>query len=909
LQIYLKITKKEYALYLFIYILYKFAKEYHYFSNYVKTNYSMKKNNIFTNAIIVLFLNLFFCPIHSIIAIGYNTRNHPDSVYTFAYHYGDPHSGLRIAYSIDNRYWIPLGNDYSFVKSDFGSWGPFKTMYNPSTLYDNGTWYVVWSVANNINQFATTKSEDFWIWKPQSYPYLYNSNSLINPILRKKGKKFELYYKTNDNNYYVVFSDDFNNWSDSRQINAETYDSVSNLKSIIINGKEYEGNINKVPYSTINKLIINVDNSQTRNALFNESCRDDINRFKNIESISGVLDLTSNIKPISSNLIGIFFEDINYSADGGLYAELIQNRDFEYNEMDRKEWNAKSFWETDSSTEFEISEDNPIHTNNKHYAVISSPYGLATLSNNGFDGIVLKKGEKYEFSIFVKSISKGKYNIKVKLIDGDKVLAQSLLKVKTVEWKQQKTVLMPNSDSRNATLQLEIQGKGKIGLDFISLFPQNTFKSRPNGLRQDLAQVLADIHPKFIRFPGGCVTHGNGLENMYNWKETIGPLWERKSQFNLWGYHQSKGLGFYEFFQFCEDIGAEPLPVLPAGVCCQNSSIGGHGQQGGIPMDEMDDYTQDLLDLIEWANGDPSTSKWAKIRAESGHEQPFNLKMIGIGNEDLISDVFVERFKYINKTIKEHYPEIQVVGTVGPFFEGSDYEYGWQLAKDENIDIVDEHYYVNPGWYIHNQDYYDTYDRNGTKVYLGEWASRSNELENALAESMHILNIERNADVVIMTSYAPLLAKIGHTQWNPDLIYFNNSEVLPTVNYYIQQLCGTNSGNNYIYSNLQIETKDLNGNLITSDNNPVQKRIKQSVVLDNSSGDLIIKLVNITPIPATLKIILNRYNNYKTVFLSTLAGEYNEKNIKPTYKSIDINDLHQLIIPSYSFTVLRLTNN
>ena len=354
-------------------------------------------------------------------------------------------------------------------------------------------------------------------------------------------------------------------------------------------------------------------------------------------------------------------------------------------------------------------------------------------------------------------------------------------------------------------------------------------------MRADLAQTIADLHPRFVRFPGGCVAHGDGLHNIYRWKNTVGPLETRKPDRNIWNYHQSMGLGYFEYFQFCEDVGAEPLPVIAAGVPCQNSSTGGHGQQGGIPMCDMDQYVQDILDLIEWANGDKNT-RWGKLRAEAGHSEPFNLKYVGIGNEDLITDIFQERFEMIFDAIKEKHPEITVIGTVGPFSEGTDYRVGWELASKLEVPMVDEHYYQPPGWYLNNQDYYDRYDRSEPKVYLGEYAThipgRKLNMETALCDALHLINVERNADVVSMTSYAPLLAKKGNTQWNPDLIYFDNTNIYLTPDYYVQKLFGQNSGDEYIPSMISL-----------SDNNEdVQKRVASSLVYDSKSGDYILKL-------------------------------------------------------------------
>ncbi len=842
------------------------------------------------------------------ITVVANTPNRTDSVYIFTYHSGPATDGIKLAYSIDKHFWTPISN-YSFVKSDFGNWGANKKMYSPSLLCDGGKWYAIWSVNPDVKQFATTYTADFWTWKPQDYPYVNQGDNVVDPILTKQAQDFIVSYRTNKNTYFETRSTDFKKWSTASAISEQTYRQREKVAKVLINGTEQVGEIHRAPSALVQELEMKVGDAAQRNQSYNESTREDAQRFAQVKALKGTLNInTQNSKPISQNLIGIFFEDINYSADGGLYAELIQNRDFEYSHLDRNEWNAKSYWELKGEgTTFDIATDQPIHANNSHYAVLNTTQPGAALQNNGFDGIVLKQGDKYNLSLFLKSLNGKNQRVKVQLLDGDKVLAQTTLTASTA-WKQLKATLKATASVEKATLSIQPQTAGKLAIDFVSLFPQKTFKGRKNGMRPDLAQTLADLHPRFVRFPGGCVSHGNGLENMYRWNATIGPLWERKGQSNLWGYHQSLGIGFYEYFQFCEDIGAEPLPVLPAAVPCQNSSRGGFGQQGGLPWEQMDDYAQELLNLIEWANGDPKTSKWAKLRLEAGHPKPFNLKMIGVGNEDLISDVFEERFIYLNKRIKEKYPDIQVVGTVGPFFEGSDYEAGWELARKENIDIVDEHYYVNPGWYIHSQNYYDKYDRKGTKVYLGEWASRGNQLENALAEALHITNLERNADVVIMSSYAPLLAKHGHTQWNPDLIYFNNTSVMPTVNYQVQKLCGNNSGSQYIYSNLKVDAISMERNQeVARYNEAASKRISSSVVKDEKTGDLILKLVNITPVPADLQIDFDNWEGYASeAELSVISGNPSDRDNKPNQTTLSVSEKFSYQLPAYSFSVIRL---
>ena len=337
-------------------------------------------------------------------------------------------------------------------------------------------------------------------------------------------------------------------------------------------------------------------------------------------------------------------------------------------------------------------------------------------------------------------------------------------------------------------------------------------------------------------------------------------------------------------------------------ACIPGKPLSG-GQQGGIPMEEMDAYVQDILDLIEYANGDPKKNKWAKMRAEAGHPKPFNLKYIGIGNEDLITPIFEERFEMIFKAVKEKYPEITVIGTVGPFYEGTDYEAGWKFATRLNVPMVDEHYYNTPGWFINNQDYYDRYDRTKPKVYLGEYAAhlpgRPNNIETALAEALYLTSVERNGDIVSMTSYAPLLAKEGHTQWNPDLIYFNNREVKPTVGYYTQQLYGQNSGDTYLPADRKIDNPRQD----------VQKRIGTSVVRDSKTGDWIVKLVNLLPVPVKTKVEgLTQTENGKAV-LQVLSGKPTDKNARPVKKDVSVTELSQYEMPAYSLSVIRIKSD
>ncbi len=761
-------------------------------------------------------------------AITNGVANEPDSVYLFSYSHADGSGGLKLAWSPNGNRWFSVAEGSSFVNSDFGPWGQMKRMLKPHLMQTRADdrWHCIWELTESGNSLAYVESPDLLQWKAQKY---FDRSRLAE-------------YRP-----------------------AEVYPNVR--KEVLLNGTVQQGWMQRVPYATVQRVISFAEHKKYRQALHAERTEQDPVRFAGLKPVEATIEVeTECAKPISKHLIGIFFEDINYAADGGLYAELVQNRDFEYS---------------------------------------------------------LKKGEKYDFSLFARVApgSKGGKVVVCLLDQTGREIARSSVNVSSKEWKKQQTVLTANADVRAAVLSLQPQTVGTLHLDMISLFPQNTFKGHKNGLRADLAQTLADLHPRFVRFPGGCVAHGDGIDNIYDWKGSIGPLEARKPLRNLWGYHQTRGLGYFEYFRFCEDIGAEPLPVLAAGVPCQNSGTHSHyadncpqgankelmryGQQGGIPMEEMPAYIQDVLDLIEYANGDARRTVWGRKRAEAGHPKPFNLKYIGIGNEDMITEVFEERFAMIYKAVREKHPEITVVGTVGPFYEGADYAEGWRLATELGVPMVDEHYYVDPGWMIHNQDYYDRYDRTKSKVYLGEYAAhlpgRPNNIETALAEALYLTSVERNADVVEMTSYAPLLAKEGHTQWNPDLIYFNNTEVKPTVGYYTQQMYGQNAGTQYITSHITLS----NGQ------EAVRKRVGISVVKDEATGDHIVKLVNLLPVEVSSTVKLKGIDLQNPSAVKTLlTGDPKDKQARSVTSTFDIGGTEfPYTLPAYSFTVIRIHEN
>ena len=612
-------------------------------------------------------------------------------------------------------------------------------------------------------------------------------------------------------------------------------------------------------------------------------------------------------KPISPDLFGLFFEDLNHAADGGLYAELIQNRSFAYTSEDHLDWNFLTAWElTGATCSVTLGREAPVHPHNPHYLTlrIAEPNGVGRLRNNGFDGIAVKAGSSYEVSLFARVLTGEISPLAVRLESktGD-VLGEAILPAPGPAWAKYSATLVVHSDDRDARFAVQFAGSGTLALDVVSLFPRATFYNRPNGLRADLAQVIADLSPRFVRFPGGCLAHGDGLHNMYRWKDTLGPIETRKEQRNIWGYHQTAGLGYFEYFQFCEDIGAKPLPVVPAGVCCQNSGKSAGQGQRGLPLEEMPDYIQEVLDLIEWANG-PADSTWGAVRAGAGHAAPFGLEYLGIGNEDHITPVFEERFRMIYEAVQARHPEIIVIGTVGPFHSGEDHDAGWKIADQLQVPVVDEHYYEKPDWFWDNLERYDGYDRGASQVYLGEYAAhedgRKSTLRSALAEAACLTSLERNGDVVRLSSYAPLLAKRHHTQWTPDLIYFDNGQISPTINYAVQQLFGNNAGD--VYWATAISAPDHAGDLAAS------------CVRDSATGEIILKIVSRAKVKLLANLDLTSAGALETTARCTmLTGEPLAENvfgrppqIVPQTSAWEIGNRFEYEIPPHSLSIIRL---
>ena len=593
---------------------------------------------------------------------------------------------------------------------------------------------------------------------------------------------------------------------------------------------------------------------------------------------------------IQDTMYGLFFEDINYAADGGLYGELVKNRSFEF---------PQSFMGWQVFGDVKLKDDGPFERC-PHYVVLGAPNHQERrtgIQNEGYFGIGVVKGEDYRFSVWAKA-PKGKATIRVQLIDQYSMgehqeFVEQTLDITSAEWKKYEIVLKSPETQKKANLRIFLKGENPVCLEHVSLFPVNTFKNRENGLRRDVAQALADVKPGLLRFPGGCIVEGTDLETRYQWKNTIGPVENRPLNQNRWehtfdyryypDYYQSYGLGFFEFFQFSEDIGAEPLPVLNVGMACQFQNW--DKECAHVPMDELDPYIQDCLDLIEFANGDVNTT-WGKKRAEMGHPEPFNMKYIGVGNEQW-DTLYYKRLTPFVKAIRAKYPNIKIVGTSGPDSEGKMFDLGWQDMKKQKADLVDEHFYRPESWFLNSGLRYENYDRKGPKVFAGEYACHGkgkkwNHYEASILEAAFMTDMERNADVVYMTAYAPLLAHVDGWQWRPDLVWFDNTEMFKTVSYYVQQMYAKNKGTNVLK--------------LTMDGKPVagqegQNGLFASAVLDANANTVIVKVINTGKTAQNISLNLIGLKGEKTAKTITLNhnGMDDENSIENPNKIAPVN--------------------
>ena len=628
-----------------------------------------------------------------------------------------------------------------------------------------------------------------------------------------------------------------------------------------------------------------------------------------------IVNIDKPLAPIQPTMWGIFFEDINFGADGGIYAELVKNRSFEF-------YKPRTGWKVDvasnDSSHFVIQNRSELNEINPRFARITLTDGMSkfSISNSGFRGMGIKQNNKYNFSILASVPPESNIRLIIVLVSekGEKI-GETSITPKGKEWKKYESGFVATKTDLKASLRIWFEGTGIIDIDMVSLFPGDTWKGRPNGLRADLVQLLADMKPGFIRFPGGCIVEGYDLKGRYQWKKTIGNIEDRQLIVNRWNtefahrltpdYYQSFGLGFYEYFQLAEDIGAEPLPILNCGMACQFNSA------EVAELDQIDPYIQDALDLIEFANGAPDT-KWGKIRTQMGHPAPFNMKMLGIGNEQWGPQYF-ERYSLFEKAIKAKYPDIKLVSGTGPGPDDELFKYAQGVLKNLNPYVVDEHYYRPPLWFRENATRYDNYDRKGYKVFAGEYAAQSqftcspdnkNNWDCALSEAAFMTGLERNADVVYMCSYAPLFAHVDAWQWTPDLIWFNNLTSYGTTNYYVQKLFSINKGTN-VLSMLQ-DNKPLAG----------QKGLYASAAADNRTNEIILKIVNTTDkiqnnsieLKTSKKILpkarLTVLKNPTPDGLNTIE---NPEAIKPVDQEITLKGKKvELSVAPYSFSVIRI---
>ena len=649
---------------------------------------------------------------------------------------------------------------------------------------------------------------------------------------------------------------------------------------------------------------------------------------------------------ISPAMWGIFFEDINMAADGGLYAELIKNRSFEFN-IPLMGWKEHTTSPGDGTilvlNRSAESPDNPRFIRVTH--TTDHPYGL---SNEGFRGMGIKKDERYHFSVWARPRSGVPLSLKLELRSPEgQVIGQGRLSLNQDArtngaptattsafaapaafadgWQRDTVSFTATATEAHAQLYIWFEGEGSADLDMLSLFPQHTWKERPGGLRADLVQLLADLHPGFIRFPGGCIVEGRDLANRYQWKKTVGRVEDRKLIINRWNtefsyrstpdYFQSFGLGFFEYFQLAEDIGAEPLPILNCGMACQFNTA------EVVPTGDLDPYIQDALDLIEFANGDEHT-KWGALRAAMGHPRPFHLKLMGVGNEQW-GPQYIERYLAFKAALKSRYPDIRLINSVGPDPSGDKFDFLNDTLRRLHADILDEHYYRDPQWFLRNAARYDHYDRNGPRIFAGEYAASSdhtvsgpnrNNWKCAIAEAAFMTGLERNADVVQMASYAPLFAHVDGWQWTPDLIWFDNLRSYGTPDYYVQKLFSNNKGSAVVplvSNGRPLKNEPLAGGAPLEG----QDSLYGSACIDSAAHELIIKLVNVADHPQDPAIDLEGVRKMDAhVHYSTLTASLEDvnsldspQNVVPV-ETIILCKGKKLAptLPAHSFAVIKI---
>ena len=568
---------------------------------------------------------------------------------------------------------------------------------------------------------------------------------------------------------------------------------------------------------------------------------------------------------IQPTMYGIFFEDINFGADGGLYAEMVENRSFEFPQR-------LMGWNTFGNVT--VSDVKPAFDRNPHYVTLEASGAREKqtgLENRGFFGMGLKKDMKYDFTVYARlHLLNGKQTkIRVELVNSNNnVIAKQSITITNNKWQKYTTTLTSPQTDAKGLMRVYLESGESVDLDHISLFPQDNW----NGLRADLVQDLSDLHPGVFRFPGGCIVEGTDLETRYEWKNSVGAPENRPLNENRWNYtfphrlypnyYQTYGLGFYEYFLLSEKIGADPLPILSVGLSCQYQNSD-NDKNAHVAVDQLQSYIDDALDLIEFANG-PVTSKWGKLRADMGHPAPFNLKQIGIGNEQW-GPLYPERLQKFMEQIHAKYPKIKICGSSGPSADGKDFDYGWEQMRKLGVDMVDEHYYKSPDWFRSNAGRYDNYDRKGPKVFAGEYAAHAkhdpNSWEAALSEAAFMTGLERNADVVYQATYAPLFAHVEGWQWRPDLIWFDNLTSVRSANYYVQQLYGLNKGTHVL-------SLTENGKTVKGENG-----LYATACFDKHTKSYIVKIANTSNEEKEITVTFNGLKKLKAGKVTVLHAD------------------------------------
>ncbi len=753
----------------------------------------------------------------------------------------------------------------------------------------DGLYHCIWAFGTGRNEFAHSSTPNFVDWRKQDNAILEESVIFRNPVVRSsENSAYNIYFKSENDTYYQISTRDFKNYTSPKKISKSDYpDEYSELE---VEGKKHTGVFMDMDKADFDKFMA-IERDWLKKAEIMAQTPEKLEkRLKN--KITGNLVSEKTKKSINPKMIGIFYEDILRAADGGLYPELLQNRDFEYSELDNPDFSPLTAWKISGSAKYSIKTDAPLTKNNPHYLQIDAGNGSSLIvENEGWNGISLKAGKTYDFSLFVKSDAPVSIKVGVEA-PGGKIESEETINADSRTWEKYSVPLFAKNGVKGASLKVEISGNGKISLDMFSLYPRDTFMWRQNGLRKDIARHLAALRPNFVRFPGGCLVHSDSPKNFYRWQYTIGKLEDRKPLPNVWKSHQTFGLGYDEYFQFCEDIGAEPLPVVSAGTSCQ--------VKGGaaIPMKDMPKYVQEVLDLIEWANGDQETTLWGKTRAEGGHPKPYNLKYLGIGNEDEPTAEFKKRYLMIKDAVNKKYPDIVVIGSSGILGWGQDFTEGYKLVRDSCTPIIDEHYYESPEWYIAHCDFYDNRDRNGPQIYLGEYgfiSKKGNNVYTALCSALYIMSLERNGDIVKMVSYAPLMANKNLKGANRVMIQFDNDGVYPMPEYYVQKLFLHNSGDEYVNSKLQINNPETG----------VAERIGASIV--NRGEETILKIVNILPVETELEIDVGNIVTSKRRVLKTVLSckRYDDLRSDIRESKTELSGKFKEKLPPYSLTILR----